>query len=209
MIRLVIADDHPLVLDGIEAMLAREPGFQVVARCLDGEAALAAVRKHSPDILLLDVGMPVLGGFGVLEALSKERVPTRTILFTASMDRRRAIDGARAGASAVLFKERSPRDVIATIQRVHAGEKGLGSSQRITPLGTESIKDTREVWSLTPREMELARLVTRGLRNKEIAAILGIAPGTVKIHLHHIFEKLRVGSRTEMLLQAQALDILG
>ena len=209
MIRLVIADDHPIVLDGLEQLFRLETDCEVVARCRDGEETLRTVRSLQPDVLVLDVRMPRGDGLELLAALREERLPTRVVLLTAALDDEQLLVAIRRGVEAVVLKEMAPQRLLETVRRVHGGERwlepalvarALASSQREGSAG-------RRAEQLTPREREIVRMVARGLRNRAIAEQLHIAEGTVKIHLHNIYEKLAVNGRVELAVQARELGL--
>ena len=205
-IGLVLADDHPIVLDGLEHLFRLEQDFKVLARCRDSEETLQAVRKHRPDVLILDIRMPGMGGLEVLRQVKKERLPTRVVLLTAALDDDDALEAIRLRVSGVVLKEMAPRLLVQCIRKVHAGGQWLEkrSFGRVmeTMLRRESgARQMAEV--LTPREIEIVRLVASGLRNKVIAGKLHISEGTIKVHLHHIYEKLQVDGRLELTLYAK------
>ncbi len=202
MIDIVIADDHPIVLAGLSQLIRGEAGMQVVATCVNGAEALQAVRARRPDMLLLDINMPQLDGFGVLRTLATERAAVRTIVLTAELDSGAVAAARLAGARGVVLKELSPQHVLDCIRRVHSGTDWVEFLGRARDVG-EHREEQRDTSELTPRERELATLVASGLRNREIATRLGISEGTAKLHLYNVYKKLGVSSRVELAIRMQ------
>lgn len=205
-IHVVIADDHPIVLAGLESLFAIEKDIKVVARCATGEETLAAARKHRPDILLLDIRMPGKNTFDVIRELREGHLPTRVVLLTAAINDDEALEAVRLGVGGVVLKGMPPKLLIQCIRKVHAGERWMerGFLSHAVERLVQREAGARELAKLlTPREIELVRMVASGLRNKEIGRKLFISEGTVKIHLHHIFEKLNVNSRHALTLYAR------
>lgn len=210
-IRLVLADDHPLVLNGLENLFRTEEDFQVLARCINGAEALQAVRKHRPDVLVLDIRMPVKDGLDVLREIRKENLPTRVVLLTAVLEERELIEAVRLGVQGIVLKEMAPQMLLRCIRKVHAGEQWieLRSAKQALEKMLRREAGAREVAAkLTPQEMTIVRMVAGGLRNKEIGDKLHISEGTVKVHLHNIFEKLQVDSRLALLRYAQEKGLM-
>jgi two-component system nitrate/nitrite response regulator NarL len=205
--RLVLADDHPLILQALEHLLELQPDFQVLTCCATVEETLHAVRHHRPDILILDLRMPDTGGLTVLRRIKEEELPTRVVLLTGVVDEAELLEAISLGACGVVLKDKPPDLVLQCVRAVHAGaqwlERGCFSQTLDKLLQLEARKRQLES-RLTIREIEILRMVDAGLRNKEIGSQLAISEGTVKIHLHHIFEKLSVGSRLELLRYAKA-----
>ena len=205
-ITLIIANDHPIFLDGLEDIFRREPDFQVLARCLEGQAALRAVRQLKPDVLILDLRMPKMDGLGVLREMQEEKLPTRVVVLTAALDEDEVLEAIRLGVQGVVLKEMAARLVVQCVRKVHAGEQWL--EKRSVSLALERLLKreaaTREIAGLlTSREIEIVRMVADGLRNREIADRLYINEGTVKAHLHNIYEKLKVNSRLQLTRYAR------
>jgi DNA-binding NarL/FixJ family response regulator len=210
-IRLVLADDHRLVLNGLELFLRQEPDFEVLACCHDGLETLQAVRQLRPDILILDLCMPSKDGLAVLRELHEAEIPTRVVLLTAALDEDSLLEAMRLGVGGVVLKEMTMPLLIQCIRKVYGGDQWL--ERRSVGRAIEKMlrreAGTREVAKiLTPREIEIIRLVASGLRNKEIADRLAISEGTVKIHLHRSYEKLNVDSRVALLRYAQVKGLV-
>jgi DNA-binding NarL/FixJ family response regulator len=205
-ITLILADDHPLILDGLENLFRLEKDFKIMARCVDGEETLTALRKHKPEILILDIRMPGKGGLAVLQAMRDENMPTRVVLLTAALDEKEVVDAIRLGVRGLVLKELAPKLLIQCVREVHAGrlwlEKHSASSALEKLLQRESGRQ-EAAQILTTREIEIVKQVAAGLRNVEIAKRLFISEGTVKIHLHNIYQKLALDSRTKLTRYAQ------
>jgi DNA-binding NarL/FixJ family response regulator len=205
-IRLVLADDHPLILNGLENLFRPEKDLEVVARCTDGIETLKAVRKHRPDILVLDIRMPGKDGLEVAREMRKEKLPTRIVLLTAVLDERELLEAIKLGVQGIVLKEMAPSMLLSCIRKVHAGEQWieLRSAAQALEKMLRREAGTREIAAkLTPQELTIVRMVAGGLRNKEIADKIHISEGTVKVHLHNIYEKLHVNSRLALLRYAQ------
>lgn len=206
--RVVLVDDHPIVLDGLEQLFRLEPELEVVARCRDVAAALAAVERHRPDVLVLDLKMPGGGGLAVLRALTGHRSSPGVVLLTAALDEDELIEAVRLGARGVVLKEMAPQLVVEAVRRVASGgewlEEGLGGRAIRRLLA----RHRAAAAGLTAREEEIVRLAARGLRNREIADQLHISEGTVKMHLHHVFTKLDCDNRVEMLVRARERGVV-
>jgi DNA-binding NarL/FixJ family response regulator len=205
-IRLVLADDHPIVLDGLEQLFAVEADVEVLARCRTGPETVEALRAHRPDVLVLDLRMPGLDGLGVLQQSVDDGCQTRTVLLTAAVTDEQLVEAIRLGARGVVLKESAPELLVQAVREVHAGgewlEQGLVGRAIRRLLARES--GLREaIRTLTPRELEIVRLVAEGLRNRAVAERLFISEGTVKIHLHRIYEKLGIDGRFELALYAR------
>jgi two-component system, NarL family, nitrate/nitrite response regulator NarL len=204
-IRIVLADDHVIVLDGLEQLFRLEPELEVVARSTTAEAAVKAVQEHRPDVLVLDLVMPGHDGMWVLRELSELNLPTRTVLLTAHVEENRLVEAIRLGVWGVVLKEMAPRMLMECVRKVHAGEKWLEQqsvTRAIERMQRRESEIDRLTRLLTPRELEIVRLASEGLRNKEIGERLSITEGTVKIHLHNIYEKLGVTGRPQLILYA-------
>jgi len=211
MIRLVLADDHPIVLQGLQQLFERHHDFQVVASCPDGTTALAAVLEHQPDVLVMDLRMPGKNGLDVLRVLSSGRSSCRTILLTAIVRDDEVMEAVKLGVRGIVLKESSPEVLVDCVRRVYRGEQWLEREtvtralQRV--LNRDGVeRDAGE--SLTPREIEIVRMVAQGMRNKVIAERLSISEGTVKVHLHNVYEKLGVDGRLELVLSAQQKGLI-
>ena len=207
----MVADDHPIVLDGLAQLLAGDPEFEVVGLCKDGEEALGVIRKERPQVAVLDVRMPHTDGIGVLRAIAAEQIPTRVVLLTAQITDDEVIQAVRLGVAGMVLKETASRQLLQVVRKVAAGENSLDES--VVRRAVDKILRARAGVSqaasvLTNRELEIVRLVATGLRNKQIADQLSITEGTVKIHLHTIFEKLGVSSRVELSNYARERSLL-
>ena len=201
-ISLVLADDHGLILRGLEYLFSTSPDFAILASCINGEQALTAVRHHRPDILLLDLKMPVLDGLGVMRKLREEHdIPTKIVLLTAELNRDEALESMRLGVRGILLKHMAPALLIQCIRKVYAGEEWFEKrsvSRALDRLLCRGLDAKPELASLTPREIELVRQVASGISNREIADQLHISLGTVKIHLHNVYGKLGVRGRVAL-----------
>ncbi len=206
-IRIAVADDHPLVLDGIEQLFRLDHDLQLVASCRNGDEALAAVRELRPDVLVLDLMMPTRDGLGVLHAIHAEKLATRVVILTAVLDDEQLMQAIRLGARGVVLKEMAPQALIAAVREVYRGgewlEQGLGA-RVVRKLRDDAAHRGGAASELTPRELEIARMAAAGLRNRAIADKLFISEGTVKVHLHNIYEKLGVKNRFELIASARA-----
>lgn len=199
-ISVVLADDHPLVLDGLQLLFSQAPDFIVVARCSDGEATLAAVRVHQPDLLILDLRIPGKDGLAVLRELADMHTPTRVIVLTAALDEDDTMQAIQLGVRGIVLKEMASEMLLRCARKVHAGGQWLEWEAAARALGKLLARETESdvITRLTPRELEIVRLVVARLRNKEIGRRLAISEGTVKIHIHSIYGKLGVTSRFEL-----------
>lgn len=202
-IRIIIADDHPIVLDGLAQLFRLESDFVVVAKCVDGEEALAAVREHSPDVMVLDLRMPRRNGLSVIREAIRDKLPTRIVLLTAALDEEEVYEAIRLGVRGLVLKESAPKVLIQCVREVAAGREWLEKETVGRALTKFLRRQGSPGSSLTPREIEIVAMVASGLRNKEIATRLSISEGTVKIHLHSIYEKLQVGGRLELSVYAR------
>lgn len=208
-VRLVIADDHAIFRDGLRRLLESEPGFAVVAEASDGVQAVAAARDLKPDILLLDVSMPRMGGLEALHA--PELGATRVILLTAAIESRELLRAVQAGVRGVVLKDSATRELIEGIHRVMDGRLLLGAemaddlAKAVRHSGTERERP----YGLTPRESEIVEAIAAGESNREIAARLNISLQTVKHHLTSIFDKTGTASRLELALFAIRHGIAG
>ncbi len=201
-IRLVIADDHPVVLGGLEQVFRLAEGFELVASCGGGNEALEAIRRHQPDVAVLDIRMPGMGGLEVARRLGEqEACSTHLVLLTADIQEEEVLEALRLGVRGVLLKEMAARLLIECVRKVHGGERWieLGSfGQALDKLARRDSAAAEVAKLLTPRELEIVRLVGHGLRNREIAEKLHISEGTAKVHLHRIFGKLGVETRSAL-----------
>jgi DNA-binding NarL/FixJ family response regulator len=204
-IRIVIADDHPIVLDGLAQLFNFERDFELIGRAADGETALILAREKQPDILILDIRMPRMSGLQVIRELKRDHSPTKVILLTAALDEEEVYEAVRLGVRGLVLKEMAPKLLIQAIREVHSGGDWLERDTVSRALGKlirqESSPNVSSL--LTPRETEIVGMVSAGMRNKEIASKLAISEGTVKIHLHSIYEKLQVGGRLELSIFAR------
>lgn len=206
-IRLVLGDDHPIVLDGLENLFRLEPDFRVVARCVNGEECLVAVRRHQPDVLVLDLRMPRKDGLTVLRELHREKHPAKVVLLAAALEEEEVLEALRLGVRGMVLKELAPQMVVQCVRKVYAGEQWLEKQAFGRALETLLRREAGEreaAGVLTPRELEMVGMVARGLRNKEMSERMNISEGTVKIHLHHIYRKLKVENRVDLILYAQS-----
>jgi DNA-binding NarL/FixJ family response regulator len=210
-IRLVLADDHRIILDGLEQLFRRNEDFEVMATCTDGEQALSAVRRYKPEILVLDVQMPRMNGLEVMKAMKNDGLTTRVVLLTATLDEEGVLEAIDLGAAGLVLKEAASVKLVQCVRDVAKGERSLEQSLVSRALEKVMRRDRalKEVAAvLSPRETEVVRMVATGLRNKEIAHKLSISEGTVKFYLHAIYEKLQVHGRVELTLYAQEKGLL-
>jgi len=205
-IRIVLADDHPFILDALEGLFELEEDIQVVARCADGKQAIEAVGRHQPDVLVLDLQMPGADGVAVMRALHNVLSPTRVVLLAAAVTDRDLVECLRLGVRGVVLKEMAPAKLVQCVRMVHSGEVWVEkqSMTQAVDLMLRREAGGRELAGyLTRRELEIVQLVAAGLRNKEIARRLVVTEGTVKTHLHSIYTKLGIDSRMQLRKYAQ------
>jgi DNA-binding NarL/FixJ family response regulator len=200
---LVVADGRPLLRRGLEHICSREPGFEVVAVCARGDAALDALRIRKPDVLILDATLPRRGGLWVLRQMHRERLPTRVVLVANDPRGRHAREAMRLGIGGVLSPGMTPESLLRCVRMVAAGEQWLESQAVVRlvnrrPRGEIALHQLPS--GLTPRQSEIVRLATQGIAAREIAARLMLSQGTVKVHLHNIYTKLQVAGRVGLLL---------
>ena len=211
-IRLTLADDHPVVLQGLQRLFEAQHDFNVVACCGGGDGALESVRNARPDVLVLDLRMPGRSGLDVLRAMAAEKLPCRTVLLTAAITDSDLVEAVRLGVNGIIMKESPPDALVECVRRVARGEQAIERDTLAKAFGRVLRREaaTREVGhTLTPREIEIVQMVAHGLRNRAIAERLAISEGTVKIHLHNIYEKLGIDGRLELMLWAQEHGVIG
>lgn len=197
-IRIVVADDHPIVRDGLIAILSTQPDFDVVGKASNGKEALQQIETHQPDLLLLDLEMPEMDGVETLQRLREKHAPVRTIVFTAFDTDERIVGAVQAGAQGYLLKGAPREEIFNAVRVVYAGGSLLQpvvASKLLRQVTGENNHDDPD--ALTPREQHVLKLLAQGLQNKEIAAELHITERTVKFYVSSILSKLGAGNRTE------------
>jgi DNA-binding NarL/FixJ family response regulator len=195
-IRILTADDHPLIRDGLAAVIRAEGGLEVVAEAANGEEAIEAYARLHPDIVLMDLRMPVMDGLTATRAILADDPNARIIVLTTydgDEDIHRALS---AGARGYLLKDMMRTDLLGVIRAVHRGQRGIPG-----PIAARLAEHTPRI-GLTPRELEVLRFVADGLSNAEVAERIGRTEGTVKVHLKNILQKLDAKDRTEAVTTA-------
>ena len=198
---IVVADDHPVVLHGIAAILQANAEMEVVAVCSDGAAAVKAIRKFTPSVAVLDVAMPGLNGLDVLAAIAADRHGTKVVLLTATATDGQILTAIARGVRGILLKDAALDDLVDCVREVAAGRNWLPSDVIDAALERETgrrLMGLRVTESLSLREREVMLLVSEGLSNKGVGRRLNLSEGTVKIHLHNIYQKVGVANRTAL-----------
>jgi two-component system, NarL family, response regulator DegU len=200
-VRVVIADDHPVVRLGMRKLLEQSAGIEVIGEATDGDQALKMAEELSPDVLLLDMEIPNQKGVEVTRIIREKQLPVKILAMSADDEKDYVHEVLSNGASGYLMKDEQPDVIIEAVRGVARGEQGWFSQEigsRITELIQEDEKDA----NITPRELEVLCLVVEGKTNQEIGYELGISEKTVEKHLESIFEKLGVSSRVEAAVYA-------
>lgn len=202
---LIIADDHPLMLQGVVALFAGTQ-FDIVASCLDGQQARAAILERTPDLAILDVNMPRISGLELLREARAAQWRTRIVLLTAGLDPEPLVEAFKLQVDGLILKDAGGDMLLRCAETVLTGEQWFDKEAMKQVIATIAAPVSPRA-ELTPREAEVVRLVAVGRRNKEIARLLHISEGTVKMHLHNLYEKLAVSSRTELAILALDLRL--
>ncbi len=209
MIRVMLVDDDPLVRSGLRMLLGGAPEIEVVAEAEDGDEVLAAVDRHRPDVVLMDIRMPRLDGVSAAALLARQPSPPKVLMLTTFDADDLVFRALRAGAAGFLLKDTPPAEIVRAIELVHAGDSMLSPAvtRRLIDLvaaegeaGTPRADADRLLAALSPRELEVARGVGRGLANAEISAELHLSVATVKAHVSKVMEKLGVDNRVQVAL---------
>jgi DNA-binding NarL/FixJ family response regulator len=217
-IRLLIADDHPVVRLGLRQIFSQTEDIEVVAEAGDGRETMALVKEKHPDVILLDLRMPGMDGLAVLDALQNANVKVKVVVLTGSDDKNEYVQAMKLGCSGIVLKQAAPELIAKSVRKVYAGEIWLDSHTTAAvmkrfaapqadpaPLpirGGYTSKARSERSPLSAREREIVSLVAQGYKNKEMAEKMFISEQTVKNHLHNIFDKLGVSDRLELALYA-------
>lgn len=206
MTSIMIADDHPIVVSGLETLL-RKSGYEIATSVATGAAALRQLQEAQPDIILLDVQMPDRSGMDVLRILRGAGDERAVVLLTAGIDDRQAAEALQLRVNGLVLKDSPPDLLLRCLNEVREGRCWIDPdiADRVREMAAGGCLSPGPMETLSAREQAVVGLVVRGLRNREIASLLGIAEGTVKVHLHKVYEKLGVGSRTELVIYARDL----
>ena len=213
-IKILLADDQALFRDGLRILLSTQPDIEVVGEAANGEETLRLAAKLRPDIVLMDMRMPILDGVEATRRLSETQPDCRVIVLTTFDDDELVFEGLRAGAVGYLLKAVSTPRLLEAIRAVARGESMLDPSvtakvvAEFTRLANQTSRPAELVNPLSEREVEVLRLVARGATNHEIAATLFIAEGTVRNHLTNILGKLGVSDRTQAAVKAKELGLV-
>ena len=199
--RVLLADDHAMVLDAFAKLLSQD--YDIVGTVNDGRAAVARASELKPDVVVLDISMPVLNGLDAARRILQEREATRIVFITMNEDPAIAAEAFAAGASAYLFKHTLSDDLIRVIREVYAGEHQVLDSVAARLAGQAGHPP------LTPRELEVVNLMAQAMRNKEIAAALGVSEQTALVHVKNIFSKLGVANRVAAINTARRFGLIG
>lgn len=202
--RILIADDHAIVREGLRALIATEPGLVLVAEAADGLEAVEKTRLTKPDVILLDMMMPHKDGLGAIGDIIRDNPEARILVLTSFAEDEKVFPAIKAGALGYLLKDSSPHELLQAIRNVHNGEASLHPT-----IARKLMRELNQPPSLPPttdpltgREVEVLRLVAQGLSNDEIADRLVVSERTVRTHVSHILDKLHLANRTQMALYA-------
>ena len=201
MIKVAIADDHAVVRRGLEELLRREVDIEVVGTAADGREACELAERTTPDVILMDLSMPLMDGIEATRSIVASTPTVRVIVLTSFADRSRILAALDAGAAGYLLKDADPAEVAAAIRAAVAG--GVPLDPRAARVMLDAQRTVQREIKLSARESEVLQLVVAGLANKSIARRLGITERTVKAHLTSIFQQLQVGDRTQAALWAK------
>jgi DNA-binding NarL/FixJ family response regulator len=205
-IRIVIADDHPVVRKGLVEFLSDEEEMDVVAQCSDGASALAATRRLKPDVLILDLRMPDMNGLDVVRQLTQESGNVPVLMLVGNISDAEVVEAMRIGVKGIVLKEMAPNLLVASVRKVAAG--GVWLEKDAVARAFEKMLDQQEkrekvASALTRREIEIVTMVAKGLGNRDIGEALFISEATVKTHLHSIYEKTEVKGRMQLAAYAR------
>jgi DNA-binding NarL/FixJ family response regulator len=196
-IRMTLADDHPVVLEGLASILARNEEVEIVARDLEGHAALEAIREKAPDVAVIDAVMPGMSAVAILKTVRDLGLPTRVVILADELGSEDLTESIRLGVDGILMKDEASSVLLECVKSVARGGRWV-SVELVARALNIAANGNSGASALTPRETEIAESVASGLQNKEIAGRLGIADGTVRIHVHNIFKKLGIQNRVEL-----------
>ena len=206
MIKVLVADDHPVVRDALVRLLEAADGITVVATATTGQEALEAALEHSPNVVLMDIEMPNMNGIAAAQALQESRSPARVVMLTTFSDRERILAALDAGALGYLLKDAEPDEIVRGVRAAARGDSPV-AAQAAREMIADRRRATGGAVGLSVREREVLTLVAQGLPNKLIARRLEISEKTVKSHLTRVFAQIGVTDRTQAALWAQRHDI--
>lgn len=200
MTTVLLVDDHRLVRAGLASLLAGTEGIEVVGEAADGEQAVALCERLGPDVVLMDLSMPVLDGVGATRRIMSDRPGTKVVVLTSFTDHHRVTDAMAAGAVGYLLKDCDPADVVAAVRSAADGHVPIDPrvARALLPRSGQAPGD-----QLSARELQVLRLLAQGLANKQIGRSLGISERTVKVHVGNVFRRLGVNDRTSAALWAR------
>ncbi len=203
-IRILIADDHPLVRQGLDVVLGAQPDMHLVAAATNGDEAIHLARETKPDVIIMDLHMPIISGLTAIKEINQEDPNARILVLTSFFDDDHVFTAIKAGAVGFLLKDSPPQQLIEAIRTVHSGESALHPI-----IARKLIQELKHPPALppapeqlTPRELEVLYCLARGLSNREIAAELSVSFRTVTTHVRNILDKLHLANRTQAALYA-------